>query len=221
MSASATEPSGRLMVNPGETLSAEVVIATSAVESGKVGALSITEAFLSIAGVSESLMSETLVDFVELATPVVSGASATVSGTPTYSAGGGPSSENIYVVTVSSSTGFVVGDYVRGADQPDGQGGVYKILAIPDASTLHLHCGSGDMDIVSGDTVEEVNPTGMYRGAIEFDVDDYLDIASPGGRLSLVVTARSTGDDPAFAAAAYIGFTRTVMLDVSAFKIEG
>ena len=210
----------RQTVQPGTTVKLRVELDTTSVaeENGKAGAFLLQEAYLSDADGTvtdlESAQSWVAPAMVERAYAPAGNATAAVSGTPSYSAGGGPSSENIYIITVDDSSNFTVDDLVRAQAQPDGQGQVYKILAIPSGTIIHVHAKSGGMDVVSGDTLEEVTGTGVYVGSFSLPVSTYLDASKTVAEVRIVMTTVATGVDPKFAASQALVWTFALGLDV-------
>ncbi|KKL07193.1 hypothetical protein LCGC14_2588480, partial [marine sediment metagenome] len=132
-----------------------------------------------------------------------------------YSAGLGPGGENVQILTVDDSSSFSVSNHLRGQGKGAGEGHVHEILAIPDGNTIRVHSSSTDFDIIDGDTVEEVEPSGSYVGAFELDIDTYFNIADPTGELGIVVTTVATGNDPAFIASEQLQWTWNLELDLS------
>lgn len=210
----------RQNVQPGTTASLRIQVDTASVseENGKAGAFVLREAILSSAdGTVVDLVataSWVAPAMVERAYFITGDATAEVSGAPAYSAAAGPSSENIYIVTVDDSSDFEVGDFVRAQAQPSGQGQVYKVLAIPSGTLMHLHCKSGGCDIVDGDTVEEVQPLGTYVGSFDFPVSTYLDAGNSTAELRLIITTVATGADPKFASSSELTWTLGLELDI-------
>jgi hypothetical protein len=139
---------------------------------------------------------------------------ASVTAAPVFSAASGPLGEDAWDVTVDSTVGFTVGDHVRAANQPDDEGQVFIVLSIPDGTSMLVHGKSGGCDIISGDTLEEVTPTGVYCGTFELDVDDYLDAGSPTGQLRILAQTVATGDAPAFDAVETLTWTFDLTLDI-------
>lgn len=205
----------RRSVQVGTTARLRMEVDTSdAEQNGKAGAFTLKEGIVSAGDVATDL-SATMPVMVERAYPTDSGASTSVTGTPTYTAGGGPSGENVYDVPVSDSSGFTVGGYVRASGQPDGEGQVYEVLDKPDGTTVQVHCKSGGMDVVNGDTLEEVTPTGVYVGYLPFVVDTYMNASKPTGEVRLIVTTVATGDDPKFSTSSELVWTFDLELETS------
>ncbi len=210
----------RVTVQPGTTARLRIEVETDPAESGKAGAFELKEAVLSPAGGSPVDLMSLAAPWVapamiERAYPTPSGGSASVTADPTYSAGGGPTGENVYIVDVDDSSDFTVADISRAADQGEGEGQGYEVLEIPDGTHLHLHAKQAGFDIIDGDTVEGVEATGVYVGYFELDVDDYLSAAVTTAELHIVMVTVATGDDPKFNTAQTLTWTFSLELDLA------
>lgn len=207
----------RQTVQPGTTAKLRVEVETDPAETGRAGAFVLREAVLDVGGTATDLVADeswTMPAMVERAFRHSGAETASVTAAPVFSAGSGPAGEDAWDVTVDSAIGFQVGDHVRSAEQPDDEGQVYVILAIQDGTSILIHGKSGGCDIASGDTLEEVTPTGVYCGTFELEVDDYLDAGSPSGTLRVVVQTVATGDAPAFDAVETLSWTFDLTLDI-------
>lgn len=207
----------RQTVQPGTTAKLRVEVQTDPVETGRAGAFVLREAILDVDGVPTDLVtSESWVmpSMVERAFRHSGAETASVTATPTFSAASGPAGEDAWALTVDSTVGFTVGDHVRAAGQPDNQGQVYVVLVIPTGTTLKVHGKSGGCDIASGDTLEEVTPSGVYCGIFELGVDEYLDSGSPFGALRITVQTVATGEAPVFDTVETLTWTFDLTLDI-------
>lgn len=191
-------PSIRQMVQPGTVAKLRIEIVTGPSETGRTGGFVLREAMIDVDGVTTNLTSWTMPVMVERAFKLSGAETASVTASPSFSAGAGPIGEDVWDITVDSTVGFTVGDFIRAAVQPDNQGQVYRVLSIPDGTSLIVHGKISGCDIVNGDTVEEVTPTGIYTGAFDFVVDDFLDSGSTTGSLRVIAQTVDTGDAPAF-----------------------
>lgn len=206
-----------IKVQAGTTHRLGIRVSTSPVESGKAGAFALAEAFLTVGSTVHNLVTDGLVvpEMVEYCRPDASTAlEASVTATPMYSAAGGPSSENIYIVTVDSTVGYSANEFVRGKGKGTGEGHVHEILEVTNGTTLELHSSSANFDIEDGDTIERVDGSGVYVGYIDLDVSDYLSATDPTGELRLVLTAEASGADPVFDSGAQVVITKTFELDL-------
>ena len=212
----------RQEVQPGTTHRLRIEVETTPAQTGRAGAFALQEAVLTVGSGSP-------VDMTGLATnpwttPAMperaypqptSPASATVTGTPVFASGAGPGGEDVYDIPVASSAGWSVNDFTRAADQPEGEGQVYKVLQVPDGTTLRVHCKSGGMDIVSGDTLEEVIPLGVYVGFFDLVIDDYLNAGNTQAQLVLsMMLVNDGGNDPEFDSESVVTWTFSLTLDV-------
>ena len=190
---------------------------TSPAELGKAGAFLLQEASLKIGSVVTDLIAAgwTVPAMVESAFATTPTAEASVTAVPTFSAGGGPVSENIYIIQVDSSAPFTVGEYVRGKGKIDGEGRVHEILAIPDGTHIHVHSSTTAFDIVNGDTVERVTPTGVYTGALALDVDTYFTATDFSGELKIIQTTVDAGADPIFSGVNNLVWTFSLKTDLA------
>lgn len=207
----------RQTVQPGTTARLRVEVETDPAETGRAGAFVLREAVLDVDGSATDLVADeswTMPAMVERAFRHSGAETASVTASPSFAAGSGPAGEDAWDVTVDSTVGFTVGDHVRAAEQPDDEGQVYTILSIPDGTSLLVHGKSGGCDIVSGDTLEEVTPTGVYCGFFELSVDDYLDAGSPSGTLRVVAQTVATGNAPAFDSVETLSWTFDLTLDI-------
>lgn len=207
----------RQSVQPGTTAKLRVEVETDPAETGKAGAFVLREAVLDVDGTPTDLVADeswTMPAMVERAFKPSGAETASVTTAPTFSAGSGPSGEDAWDVTVDSTVGFTVGDHVRSAEQPDDEGQVFVILSIPDGTSLLVHGKSGGCDITSGDTLEEVTPTGVYCGTFELAVDDYLNAGSPTGQLRVLAQTVATGNVPKFDAVETLTWIFDLTLDI-------
>lgn len=189
-------------------------VTTDPAELGKAAGFLLRETIITVGSTRTNLGLSTP-KMVERAHAPSSPNEAATDGTPAYSAGLGPMGENVYIVTVDDSSPFSVGMYVRAKNQPAGQGIVHEVLAIPDGITMHLHSSTGDFDIVDGDTVEEVTPSGVYIGVVELDVDIYLGVSTPTAELHAVMDTENTGNDPVFTVIQQLNWTWALELDLT------
>lgn len=206
---------------PGTTARAVVSFDASDLnEFGKAGAFTLREARMVVGSDSTDMTASphswTMPPMVERAFRPSGGVTTSVTSSPVYSAGSGPDLENAWTIAVSSSTSFEVGDYVRAVGQGEGQGLVYKVLAKPTSTSIQIHAKSGGCDIVNGDTIEEVTPTGKYTGVFEFDVDDFLNAGSTGATLVVLASTVSTGSDPHFSSSQTLVWEFDFTLDIGA-----
>ena len=117
----------------GTTHRVQLAVTTYPQASGKAGAFEMDESQITVDG-SRTDLSWTMPEMIELAKALDTPVEASMTADPVYSAGGGPSGENIYVLTVDSTSGFAVGQYARGKDKPYGEGHVHEVLAVPDGT---------------------------------------------------------------------------------------
>lgn len=208
-----TMSSGHQYVQLGTT--AYVNLALSATESGKGGGFSVDSAVLKTEDGTVSAISVSGDAFVELGRPVDPVAEAAVTATPTFSSGGGPSGEDVWVVTVDDTSPFSTGDHVRGKDKPLGQGHIHEVLAVPSGTVVHLHATSTAFDIIDGDTVEKVTALGVYSGSVLLDVGTYFGVDNQSGDLEVTVSTLDTGNGPVFDSEVDVTWVRSLELDLS------
>lgn len=207
----------RQNVQPGTTARMRVEVTTDPAETGRAGAFVLREAVLDVDGTPTDLVADeswVMPTMVERAFRHSGAETASVTATPSFSAASGPQGEDAWTVTVDSTVGFNVGDHVRAAEQPDDQGQVYVVLSIPTGTTMKVHGKSDGCDIASGDTLEEVTPTGVYCGTFDLDVDSYLDAGSPSGALRITAQTVTTGDAPVFDSVETLTWTFDLTLDI-------
>lgn len=99
----------------------------------------------------------------EEAKAVSSPVETTVSGAPSFGAGGGTGGKDIYTVSVASASGLAAGNFIR--SKAAGKGGVYKIDSIS-GTDVKVFAGTAEMDIENGATIEKVTPEGWYAGQV-------------------------------------------------------
>jgi hypothetical protein len=204
-------------VQPGTTARLRVEVATSPAQLGRAGAFDLKEAFITVDGVPTDLELAaapfTTPSMVERA--YGDGvATASLTGPPVYVAGGGPGAENVYNLPVASSAGYAALQYTRGVGQPEGQGQVYKVVDVPDGTTVQVHAKDAGMDIVNGDSIETVVSNGEYAGFFDLPVDTYMNPGSTSAEVRVVVGLTTGGVDPAFDSADTLSWTFGLTLDV-------
>ncbi len=169
-------------------------------ESGKGGAVSVSSAQMTVGATVTDLSEVDLsYDVAEAVGLQSSGHSTQVTATPVYSAGGGPGSENVWTVSVVDSSGFTVGDVVTTRDQVHPGGYTYEVVDLPNGTEVTLHSSSSYMDISDGDTLVEVDGTGVYVSNISFPVDTYITPQEPIGSMIIVLRTVAETADPGFA----------------------
>jgi len=205
----------RLRVQPGTVALLRIELDTTSLvkESGKAGAFSLREAYAENINLKSA---ESWSDpvMVERAHPTSVSVEASVTGVPVFSSNAGPDDENVYIIPVDDSSSFSVGDFVRAKDQPEGSGQVFEIVAIPSGTIIRVHAKQANFDIEDGDTVEKVEPTGVYVGSFEFPVDGYLNAGSISSAVRVIVTTINTGDNPRFNSVQTLVWTFDLELDV-------
>ncbi len=205
------------VVQPGTTAKLRIEMESSPAETGVAGAFALREAIITVDGEPTNLITDeswAMPTMVERAFRPSGGETASVTATPSFSSGSGPSGEDAWTLTVDSTTGFSVGDRVRAAEQPDYEGQVYVVLSIPSGTSMKIHGKTSGCDIANGDTLEEVTATGIYDGYFEFAVDDYLSAGSPDGQLRVLVQTVSTGNAPTFEVTETLSWTFDLTLDL-------
>ena len=210
-------------VQPGTQHQLHVELVTDPVESGKVGSIIIEEFVLKMVVSDdvndlEALLPGALINagMVETAFFPVGNATAALTIPPTFSSGGGPMGEDICILTVDDSSGFIVSDFLRARDRGHGLGHAYEILALPSGTVIHVHCGAlADLDVADGDTVEEVTPSGVYVGNFEVDADTFFKVTDPRGEARLSVTTKITGNGPTFSSANHLTWAWSLSLDLT------
>lgn len=213
------------LVQTGTTKSVYLAVQTVPVLSGLAGAFVANEITLkmgtsgTVVDLLTALGTDPLDDLIELAK--TDGNTAATTGVPTFSAGGGPSGEDIYIITVDDSSPFTIGEYARASGKGPGAGHVHKILALPSGLLMHLHASSTAFDIINGNTVEGVVPSGIYAGFINVAVDTYFSAADAKAELSVVASGVITGNAPKFATAQQLSWVRNLDLDLAGrtFKV--
>lgn len=202
----------RQTVQPGTAARLRVEVDTDPSQVGKAGAFSLKEAVVTISGVASDLgwLTPAMVERAYRD----GGATAETDGDPVFTAGGGFSGENVWDITVDDSSSFVIGDFVRAQLQPDGQGAVYEVLDLPDGTTIVVHGPETGFDIADGDTVEVVEPTGVYVGYFDFIVDDYMNSGSTAAEIRVIMRTVATGDAPKFDVPSTLTWTFDLTLDV-------
>lgn len=191
---------------------------------GKPGAWTLREMVMSVgdsaAGVSD-MMSDgfSAPQLVEQASPTDGGHTASVTGDPIFTAGGGPSGEDVYTVPVDDSSGFTVGDFVRAASRPQHQAHVYEIVELPSGTEVVLwaHQDSADtpFGVSDGYTIEEVDPTGLYFGRVVVPVGDYLSLDEPRATMRVVMSTVTTGDGPLWQNSVDLVWVRGLEVDLA------
>lgn len=205
-------PTVRQTVQPGTTARLRVEVETDPVESGKVGAFSLKESVVTVSSVASDL-AWSAPAMVERAY-YDSGATAETDGDPEFVEGGGSDGEDVWVMVVDDSSSFVVGDFVRARMQPDGEGCVYEVLNVPDGVSIMVHGPELGFDIVDGDTIEVVEPTGVYAGYFDFSVDDYMNSGSTSAEIRVIIRTKSAGNAPKFNTSSVLTWTFDLTLDV-------
>lgn len=215
--ASVTQLDAHAKVQLGVSHQVNLALQTSAPVNGKAGAFTLESAKLTVGATVNDLVVDglTMPEMIELGRATPGGGSAATTGTPTFVAGGGPSSEDVYSIPVDNSAVFSVGEFLRGRDKPAGQGHVHEILDIPSGTEIVVHASSVNFDIVNGDTVEQVDPSGIYVGFFDLDVDAYISASDPSGQLEVVVSTVTTGDAPKFTNDTQLIWRRAIELDLS------
>jgi hypothetical protein len=151
--------------------------------------------------------------FSEIAKP--NGLTAATTTAPIYSAGGGPSGENIYIIEVDDTSPFSVGSYVRGASKELGEDMVHEVLAIPSGTIMHVHSSQDYFYIINGDTVQGVVPTGVYSGFISFSADSYFSASDVSGELLTSFESISTGNSPKMTSTQDASWSTSIDLDIA------
>lgn len=220
MAVEARDPSSTVTVPLAGT--ATVTIATNATaELGRPGALTVVSVSAGNDGTLTDITDECEVtQFVELAAvDQTEDISTAVTSAPTWNEGGGPSDEDVYDITVTSSSLFAVNDYIRaqGVAKPH----VYRVLEIPDMSTLRVLVRDEDgMDLEDGSVVEKVIPTGVYEATVQVPVDLVVDAENLTGSVRIEAFASASGDGSKFASNASIVWTRTFNVDMGAVNVQ-
>jgi|6_EtaG_2_1085325.scaffolds.fasta_scaffold00031_99 hypothetical protein len=197
-----------------ETRRIPLTLVTSPPQYGHAGAFDLAHALLTVSGTTDDLIADAVAvsEFVESGAPVATTAAA-VSSTPAFSAGGGPNSEDVYDITVDDSGVFSVGQFVRAVDKDAGEGLIHEILELPDGTSILVHAISGKIDIVDGDILERVIPTGVYTGYIDIPISDYLSFTNSTGTLIMVGEPVITGDGPVFSTDFKVTWIRELRVD--------
>lgn len=213
-------PAVRETVQFGTTHRLQISVETSPAESGKVGAFSLKEFKAWSGDTNTDLIAGIPAEPPSLLTERAHGTGTTTSVSAVLnSAGGGPAGENIVILTVTSSASFSVGDYIRkqGVDEPDGE--VYKIVQIPDGTHIRAWISGAGSEIIPGDVIEEVVPTGTYVGYLDLVVDDILTAGSPTGEVRVVLqtldVALTGVENPSFSSSELLSWTFSIEADVT------
>lgn len=208
-------------VIPGFNTRLSFSMATDPPVSGLPGSFSLVDMSLAVgsdvADYADLTDDYSLPKFAERTVPASGGASTTVSGTPSFSSAGGPAGEDVYVITVASSASFSVGNLVRALETDDRGRHAFRVLQKPSPTTMKVHCSTGTMDVVSGDTLVEVTGTGVYDGILDLTTDDYLSAADQSGRFQMSLATVTAGNGPAWQNTTVVAFVVELSLNASIF----
>lgn len=158
-------------------------------------------------------------DFVELAAADLNDPVQTsVTGAPVFTADSGPADEDAWVVPVTTSTHFNVGDYlrVRGVYRSR----VFKVLAKPSMSSVQILGGSDAVDFTDGDEIERVIPSGVYEAVVDVPTSALLDIARPRGFIRVEAQVYEGSAGTGFAAATSVAWTRSLNIDQGSVDVQ-
>ena len=108
-----------------------------------------------------------------------------------------------------------MGQFLRARGKQLGQGHIHEVLAVPSGVLIHVHSTETAFDIVDGDTVERVEPTGVYSASVSLPVDTYLSTSNVTGTLQVVASTVVSGNGPKFLSEIDCAWVKTVELDLS------